>query len=311
MGGGQFEYIPPKKIEEEAEQIEAEEAEEKKQSQDPLGDLYSAMRKRALSLNASATKLSSSIAHAEHYTHMLKSPEGEASKLAYHIAAGTLGLYASGKQAVDYAKKKVDPIGQAIDKGVDKAVGKKDKPEPTFEQKAEEVGQTAGTSVELMTGQLNELYQQTRPSYGAFQNALEAFGTARSAYWSANDLETLSEQLGHMINHLKAMQAGANQYLMACEMLGIRRKAAAYMALDKAVVDAMKATVSYAVSKLGGVSPVSDISSKAGERVSNKLKDKVSDAARENAVKVVEKGVSKVTGAPMGVPKKMAEKAIE
>lgn len=310
-GGGQFTYIPPKKIEEEADRIEEEEAKEEQKSQDPMGDLYSAMRKRARSLNASATKLSSSIAHAEHYTHMLKSPEGEASRLAYHIAAGTLGLYASGKKAVDYAKKKVDPIGQAIDKGVDKAVGKKDKPEPTFEQKAEEVGQTAGTSVELMTGQLNELYQQTRPSYGAFQQALEAFGNARSAYWSANDLETLSEQLGHMINHLKAMQAAAQQYLMTCDILGIRRKAAAYMALDKAVVDALKSTVSDATGMLGGLSPGMDVAGKASKRVTNKLKDKVSDKASEAAGEAVEKVANKITGVPSGLPKKMTEKAAE
>ena len=320
MGGGKFTYIPPKKIAEEADQIEAEEAAAKEQkSQDPMGDLYSAMRKRARSLNASATRLKSAVVQAEYFTHMLKSPEG-AKGVAYQIAAGTLGTYAAVKHGADYAKKTVedktkdvlDPIGQAIDKGVDKAVGKKEEPKPTFEDKAEEFGQTVGTSYELMTGQLHELYQQTRPSYGAFQQAKDAFYNAHSAYWRVNDLETLSEQLGHMINHLKAMKAAANQYLMACEMLGIRRKAAQYIALDKAVVESIKSSVTSAVDLLGKeMIPDLGVADKIADKAAGKLPKAVGDTARETVRVVVKAGAKQGTDVVSGAPKKVAEAAAQ
>jgi len=221
---------------------------------DPMGELYHRMRVRARSLNTAATKLNSSVVQAEYFTHMLKSPEG-AKGIAYQITAGVMGIGAAIIHGLDYAKKIPDPKGAAIDKSMDfvigKLIGKEPKPKPTFTEKADEFGQTAGTSVELMTGQLNKLYQQTRPSYSAYQKALVAFGDARSAYWSANDLPTLSEQLGQMKTHLEAMSAAALQYLMKCDVLGIRQKAAAYAALDKAVIDAHGVAVTSAVE--GGV----------------------------------------------------------
>ena len=281
---------------------------------DLMGGLYQRMRERATSLNNAATRLSNSMAQAEYFTHKLKSPEG-AKGVAYQITAGVLGIYAAGKHAKDYAAKQVDPIGQAVDKGVDAAVGKEDKPDPTFTEKADELGQTAGTSVELMTGQLHKLYQTTRPSYTAFQTAQVSFGNARSAFWRSKDLDPLSEQLGNMMTHLKAMRAASLQYLMTCDIHGIRRKAGALVALDKAIVDALKATVSSSVGKLGGLSPVSklagDANEKAGKKVADSLGDKVSDKARENIKIGVEKAVGKATGVPGGIPQKAAEKAVE
>ena len=281
---------------------------------DFMGGLYQRMRELARSLNNSATKLSSGVAQAEHFTHKLKSPEG-AKGVAYQITAGALGIYAAAKHSKDYAAKQVDPIGQAIDKGVDAAVGKEAKPEPTFTEKADELGQTAGTSVELMTGQLHKLYQKTRPSYSVFQTAQTAFGNAHSTFWSVNDMETLSEQLGYMITHLEAMRGAALQYLMTCDIHGIRQKAGALVALDKAIVSALTATVSSSVGKLGGLSPVSELAGKAnekaGKKVADSLKGKVSDEVRENIQKGVEKAVGKATGVPGGLPQKAAEKAVE
>ena len=111
------------------------------------------------------------------------------------------------------------------------------------------------------------------------------------------------------------MKAAALQYLMTCDIHGIRQKAGALVALDKAIVDALKATVSSSVGKLGGLSPVSELAGKAneeaGKKVANSLKDKVSDEVRENIQKGVEKAVGKATGVPGGIPQKAAEKAVE
>jgi hypothetical protein len=316
MGGGEFTYIPPKKIAEEAEQIEAEETEAaSKESQDPMGDLYAAMRMKAQNLNKSATNLLSSIARAEYLTHMLKEPEG-AKKIASKIAIGALGVYAAGKNAYDYAKETVedttkqfvDPIGYVTDKVADEAVGKKED-KPTFEEKSDEFGQTVGTTVEAVSGQLMDLYLQTRPSYNAFNQAYESFSAAYSAYWRSNDFETLSEQLGQMIKYHAAMKDAANQYLMCCEMLGIRRKAAEYIALDKAVVESLKSTVTSAVDVLGGeMMPDMGVTDKIADKAADKLPKSVSDKTKEVVKKnIKEKALNPVAGLPGEAAKKYVE----
>ena len=279
---------------------------------DPLDSLYGGLDAQAASMLTKANNLNSGVVHAEYFTHKLKSPEG-AKGIAYQITAGTLGQAATAYRGVDKAKKKVDVAGQAIDKGVDKALGIKDKPKPTFEEEGADLVEDGHTSIKIMTGKLHDLYKQTRPSYNSFQAAYDSFLAAYSAYNKANELMEISTQVGAMKTALDKMREAARSYLMLVEALGIPREAARVDKLSAAIVDAQKLAVADAVGKLGG--PLGEVGDKAGEAAARKTARTFvgdpTDRIQENASQLASKAVGKGTGLATKVPQKAVERAAQ
>ena len=92
-------------------------------------------------------------------------------------------MYGVGVETVKFTKDTLNPLQGAAEK----IVGVK--PGPTIKEKTGEVIGTAGTSIDLLTGKLNEYYQQTRPAYKRYQAALKAFGDARDAFYQHTGAE--------------------------------------------------------------------------------------------------------------------------
>jgi hypothetical protein len=228
------------------------------------------------------------VVQVEYVAQKLASPEG-IKGYAYQAGAAGQGLmYGVGVETVKFTKDTMNPLQT----GAERLMGVK--PGPTIEQKGIELVETGGTSIDVLTGKLNDYYQQTRPAYKRYQAALKAFGDARDAFnrHTGSEIDRLPH-LGAMRTALDDMTNSANEYKTVCTSLGIQEKAMKLDRLGKAIQQGWTSSVELAVDELGGgLNPGEGAVAKAlKEKAVEFAKEKALEAAAETA----KAGVKKLT----------------
>ncbi|MCC6624962.1 MAG: hypothetical protein IT385_27190 [Deltaproteobacteria bacterium] len=202
-------------------------------------------RRRVEGYNKKALALGAGVAEAERACQKLASPEGVAG-IAYQITTGAYGL-AYGVAATGTAKAKdaVSPETQGV---VTATTGGPS----NVAGDAKDVAESATTSVEIMTGKLNQYYRATRPAKGKYDAAYTSFCSARDAF---NKARTDSEK-GAAEDAISAavttMVAAARIFLDTCRSLGIPEKAASVDKLAAAIVAGTADAIELGVGAMAG-----------------------------------------------------------
>jgi len=296
-------------------ELELEKEPEKKEKAAPAPDLspaglHRAMVGRAKKMAASALLIHQAVVRVEHQTKKLSTPDG-AKGFAARMAAGGMGLiYGVGANAAKYGKDQVDKakefgkeLGKAV-VGAEHDDKKLDKP-PLADagKKKDELSGTASTSIEMLTGRLQQLFKQTRPSYGRYQAAYQAFDVAKGAFFQCDsiDLAGLNKGFDGMSSALQRMAATAGEYESTCNALGIPAKAVAVDQLSAAIVKGITSGVELAVGQLSVAGPTEAPKEGLKEKGKEWVEGQVKDMAKDRIKKELEKAATQTAPKEAGL----------
>jgi hypothetical protein len=218
------------------------------------------------SLKARALKLNKGVVAVEYHVHKLKTPEGAKGYAYQYGQAGFAAMYGVGARTLGTVRDKVNPMQQASEMGwklvfsKEKGVWEKvwsstaGKQWDDVKKYGSEMANTTTTSYEIASGQLHELYLQTRPSYNQFQSALSTFygDTGTSAFNRGTGMMEELEALGVMTGAVAQMETSAAEYANIVQTLGVIEKAGNIDKMSKGIEGGMVNSVEIAVDMLAG-----------------------------------------------------------
>lgn len=161
--------------------------------------------------------LQKDIADMERDVLKLKTPDGIEGKI-YQYGAGVTGMLVS-PTAGTASKLMSLPVQRLIQKIKGESGG------PTLDSIGAEAISDAETAYQLTSGDLHEIYLETRKHYDAFMAAVSAMNTARNELKNAERLEDRTAALRKFSVARQKLIDSYTAYSMACELAGIPAKA--------------------------------------------------------------------------------------
>jgi hypothetical protein len=161
--------------------------------------------------------LQQDIADMERDVLKLKTPDGIEGKI-YQYGAGVTGMLVS--PTLGTASKLMSmPVQRLIQKIKGESGG------PTLDSIGAEAISEAETAYQLTSGDLHEIYLETRRQYGAFMGAVSAMNAARNELKNAERLEDRTAALRKFSAARQKLINSYTAYSIACDLAGIPAKA--------------------------------------------------------------------------------------
>lgn len=158
------------------------------------------------------------VADMERQALKLKTPEGFQGKV-YQYAGGGVGLVVS--PTLGTTSKLLSLPVQTL---IARVAGRPD-PEATVGSIARGGKADAVTAYQLTSGELDEIYQETRKHYGSYIQTVSALTDARKALRNAQGLEDANAAYNQARAARAAMVEAFGAYVLACELAGIPSQA--------------------------------------------------------------------------------------
>lgn len=194
-------------------------------------------------LNQSALAIRRAVGDVEYQCQKLNMGTGLKGFLA-RMTAGSMGMiWGVAGRGAKYVKDKIDIPGRIVKEGI---LG--EEPSKSVGEEAEELGGTASSSMDMITGRLQDLYAATRPTYAAFHEAETAFLAAKSRFDREDPFEEGVPDLDTARVSLEQMVVASKAYLARCEELGIPKEAIGVDKLGGAMMEGATNAIEFAVS---------------------------------------------------------------
>ena len=158
------------------------EAEEEAAAVPKIGDPYDSAIKVVEKYTAEATAMGQKMRRQSWEARKLDSGQGLSGTVT-RVTAGTLGTAAATAHALDTATS--EPVGLVTDAVAGGGI-KKEGQKLAGEAKA--VNREVGTSMDILTGDMQKLYDQVKPAIADFDDAFKHFDEAHSAFTSCGDM---------------------------------------------------------------------------------------------------------------------------